>query len=101
MVETEAAFVPGTNGIRQQRVVGKVAFRPEQIKSATGNRGTFDPSDPNITHLTSAKPATRAATPLQTLGSRLSAQAKHAALREYLSDDRPQGDTHYTSRSRR
>lgn len=25
-----------------------VAFRPEQIKSATGNRGTFDPNDPNI-----------------------------------------------------
>src|SRR5690606_23907418 len=25
-----------------------IAFRPEQIKSATGNRGTFDPNDPNI-----------------------------------------------------
>lgn len=25
-----------------------VAFRPEQIKSATGNRGTFDPNDPSI-----------------------------------------------------
>ena len=25
-----------------------VAFRPEQIKSAVGNRGTFDPNDPNI-----------------------------------------------------
>lgn len=25
-----------------------VAFRPEQIKSATGNRGTFDPGDPDI-----------------------------------------------------
>jgi hypothetical protein len=25
-----------------------VAFNPTQIKSATGNRGTFDPSDPNI-----------------------------------------------------
>jgi hypothetical protein len=25
-----------------------VAFRPEQIKSATGNRGTFDPADPRI-----------------------------------------------------
>ncbi len=25
-----------------------IAFRPEQIKSATGNRGTFDPADPNI-----------------------------------------------------
>ncbi len=27
-----------------------VAFFPEQIKSATGNRGTFDPNDPNILH---------------------------------------------------
>ncbi|MCL2872588.1 MAG: hypothetical protein FWF41_06390 [Betaproteobacteria bacterium] len=27
-----------------------VAFRPEQIKSATGNRGSFDPNDPNILH---------------------------------------------------
>lgn len=27
-----------------------VAFRPEQIKSAIGNRGTFDPNDPNILH---------------------------------------------------
>lgn len=25
-----------------------VAFRPEQVKSAIGNRGTFDPSSPNI-----------------------------------------------------
>jgi hypothetical protein len=25
-----------------------VVFRPEQIKSAIGNRGTFDPDDPNI-----------------------------------------------------
>jgi hypothetical protein len=27
-----------------------VAFEPTQIKSATGNRGTFDPNDPNILH---------------------------------------------------
>jgi hypothetical protein len=27
-----------------------VAFEPEQIKSATGNRGTFDPSDPRIAY---------------------------------------------------
>ena len=27
-----------------------VAFRPSQIKSATGNNGNFDPSDPNILH---------------------------------------------------
>jgi GNAT superfamily N-acetyltransferase len=27
-----------------------IAFNPEQVKSATGNRGTFDPNDPNILH---------------------------------------------------
>lgn len=27
-----------------------IAFRPEQIKSATGNRGTYDPTDPSILH---------------------------------------------------
>ena len=27
-----------------------IAFYPEQIKSATGNNGNFDPSDPNILH---------------------------------------------------
>jgi len=30
-----------------------VAFRPEQVKSATGNRGTFDPADPDISRLQS------------------------------------------------
>jgi hypothetical protein len=29
---------------------GYLVFTPTQIKSATGNRGTFDPGDPNITH---------------------------------------------------
>lgn len=33
-----------------------VAFRPEQIKSATGNRGTFDPNDPNILHQSGITP---------------------------------------------
>jgi hypothetical protein len=27
-----------------------IAFRPEQIKSATDNRGTFDPNDPRISY---------------------------------------------------
>lgn len=33
-----------------------VAFRPEQIKSATANRGTFDPNDPNILYQRAAAP---------------------------------------------
>lgn len=35
--------LPGNKTMRQI-----VAFRPKQIKSATGNRGTFDPGDPDI-----------------------------------------------------
>jgi len=31
-----------------------VAFRPEQIKSAIGNRGTFDPNDPSILNQSAA-----------------------------------------------
>jgi len=73
---------------------GAVVFDPEIIKKV--NQSQF--SGPSFA---AQKTSSRAATPTQTLGSRLSAQAKHAALREYLSDDRPQGDTHYTSRSSR
>lgn len=36
----------GFDGVVSGREI--VAFRPEQIKSATANRGTFDPTDPNI-----------------------------------------------------
>ncbi len=36
-----------------------IAFRPEQIKSATGNRGTFDPEDPRISMSSIDKPLGR------------------------------------------
>jgi hypothetical protein len=43
----------GHDGIKYKNEVeggtSWVAFRPEQIKSAVGNRGTFDPNDPDIT----------------------------------------------------
>lgn len=75
---------------------------PTQIKSATGNRGTFDPNDPNITHLTASKPAPRAAAPLQALGSRLSAGAQQAIFRNLMESERGnQGDTYYTQRGNR
>jgi len=38
----------GRTGGLKHRVY--VAFDPEQVKSATGNRGTFDPTDPRITY---------------------------------------------------
>jgi hypothetical protein len=37
---------PGTKGAIKHPVY--VTFEPEQVKSATGNRGTFDPSNPDI-----------------------------------------------------
>lgn len=39
-----------TNAVEDPGSVSYIALRPEQIKSAIGNRGTFDPSNPNITH---------------------------------------------------
>lgn len=40
------------NNVEDPGSTSYVAFTPEQIKSAIGNRGTFDPSDPNILHST-------------------------------------------------
>jgi hypothetical protein len=57
---TEALIAEGYDGIRYNHgKIGRlgegpsmawVAFKPTQIKSATGNRGAFDPNDPNILH---------------------------------------------------
>ena len=53
------AYDPGWDEIPDRALRGNwkelnkdvwVARSPTQIKSAAGNRGTFDPSDPNITH---------------------------------------------------
>ena len=49
-----------------------VAFYPEQIKSALGNRGTFDPNDPNILHSERALPDEN----LRDLNSEISTVAK-------------------------
>ena len=53
--QVRAAREAGHDGVIVKREAGDewdgmlvIAFRPEQIKSATGNRGTFDPNDPNI-----------------------------------------------------
>ena len=45
VIVRRAGDAPGSgNGLADHYFV----FRPEQIKSATGNRGTFDPNDPSI-----------------------------------------------------
>lgn len=79
-----------------------VPFDPAQIKSATGNRGTFDPNDPNITHLTAPAASTRTVAPTQALGSRLAAGAQAAVFRKFLSgdDDRARGDSYFTKARR-
>ena len=43
------------------RFTSYIAFSPTQIKSATANRGTYDPNDPNILHqsLSSRKPTSK------------------------------------------
>jgi GNAT superfamily N-acetyltransferase len=38
------------NDVEDSGSTSWIAFEPAQIKSATGNRGTFDPEDPNIMH---------------------------------------------------
>lgn len=43
-----AIFREASPGGESSGGVTYVAFEPEQIKSATGNRGTFDPTDPRI-----------------------------------------------------
>lgn len=63
----------GYDGVKMQEYddAGKlvdsyVAFDPKQIKSATANRGTFDPTDPNILNQSgdgAASPASAARTP--------------------------------------
>ena len=40
-----------------------IVFRPEQVKSATGNRGTFDPANPNIMFARATANPTQAGTP--------------------------------------
>lgn len=47
----ERAIADGHDGVihyADGRIAQVIAFRPEQIKSATANRGTFDPDSPSI-----------------------------------------------------
>jgi hypothetical protein len=61
------------------RAITYVPFSPTQIKSATGNRGTFDPNDPNITHFagSASAPSRNRAT------TRIERQAAQVAYDKY------------------
>lgn len=48
----DGIVVRGADGVLDEIVV----FEPTQIKSATGNRGTFDANDPNILHQSQDEP---------------------------------------------
>lgn len=54
VMDADAAFGSGRGvGKKMEMDAGAhhyIAFNPKQIKSATGNRGTFDAKDPNILH---------------------------------------------------
>lgn len=45
----------GRGDVTSKTATTYVAFRPEQIKSAIGNNGNFDPADPNILNQSSRK----------------------------------------------
>ena len=46
--DSDAAALATAMGENVGEVTNWIPFRPEQIKSAIGNRGTFDPNNPNI-----------------------------------------------------
>lgn len=54
--ELEAKGFDGVVARRNGETLWAIPFRPEQIKSAIGNRGTFDPTDPDIRLSRASKP---------------------------------------------
>lgn len=60
----EVVRLAGYDGVISMNGKEIAVFSPAQIKSATGNRGTFDPNDPNIMYnrRSGQQPAGRAAT---------------------------------------
>lgn len=67
-----------------------VAFRPEQIKSALGNRGTFDPSNPDI-RFAAADPSDYELPP-ERLRDRLGRAIRDRYLRIYQQEERIKGE---------
>lgn len=78
-----AAKRAGADGIRLEDGTW-ITLDPTQIKSATGNRGTFDPNDPDITHFA----GTAKGPSLSSSASRRAQSlATESALRKYLRED--------------
>lgn len=73
-------LAPGSGDLEYVRSESNPGFRPEQIKSAIGNRGTFDPKNPNILFQR------------RTVGEAVAqAEAKRHAANEGLGDPRSGG----------
>lgn len=71
-------LIDKTQRVGAEYVKSIVAFEPEQIKSATGNRGTFDPADPRIDFsISHAAPYLRE---LDAALARRGAEGEHAIL---------------------
>ena len=59
-----------------------IPFDPTQIKSSIGNRGTWDPSDPNITHLTPGLSVGAFPSFATLLANRVNNTARQAAMQQ-------------------
>jgi len=74
-----------------------VAFHPHQIKSATGNRGTYSPEDPRINYQAQGEPERYAVREWEDLANEIAATAAQNPL---VREDAPirQGGKHWGSR---
>lgn len=70
----------GYDGILDAETGGMAVFEPEQIKSATGNNGQFDPNDANILHQASTPTEQATAKWLTSLESMLTGRKPSAKL---------------------
>lgn len=71
----------GADGIRLNDGTW-IALNPTQIKSATGNRGTWDPNDPNITHFAPGLSAGVFPNFATLLGNRVNNTARQAVMQQ-------------------
>ena len=74
-----------------------VAFRPEQIKSATANRGTFDPNNPSILFQPSRQEATTGAVDDASMRDLLSAKGESKSVGEETGREVPNGVSTFMS----
>ena len=73
----------GVVQIKPDGTIGDVVtFSPTQIKSATGNRGTWDPNDPNITHFAPGLSAGVFPNFATLLANRVNNTARQAAMQQ-------------------